>query len=154
MTHTTKVETEEVLVFISAENTQIPRYATPGASGADLVAKLSEPIKIPPGEVVCIPTGAFCEIPQGFEIQIRPRSGLAIKHCLTVLNTPGTIDSDYRGEIQVILINHGKKTFTVENQMKIAQMVLSRTEKAHFVYKEHLQETKRGHSGFGHTGVK
>lgn len=144
---------EHVSVFISSESDQLPEYKTEGSSGADLKAHLQEPIVLASGDIKLIPTGIFCEIPDGFEIQIRPRSGLALKHGVTVLNTPGTIDADYRGEIQVILINLGKEPFVIEDKMRIAQMVIAKVEKGHFIPKETLGETTRGAGGFGHTGV-
>ena len=141
-------------VFIQAKSEEfIPIYASKEAAGADLRASLSEEIKILPGESFMIPTGIFVEIPKGFEMQIRPRSGLALKDQVTVLNTPGTVDSDFRGEVQVILINHGKKPFVVVPKMRIAQMVLAPYFQAIFVQKKELLQTERGGGGFGHTGT-
>lgn len=131
-----------------------PIYSTDGASGADVRARLSEPLLIRSGSFALIPTGLRVEIPLGFEIQIRPRSGLAAKFGITVLNTPGTIDADYRGEIQVILINLGPDSFTVEPCMRIAQMVLCPVVQAQFRLQSHLAETVRSGGGFGHTGTK
>lgn len=131
----------------------IPAYGSQEAAGADVRAKLDQPIEIGLGESVCIPTGIRLEIPDGFEVQVRPRSGLAFKHGITVLNTPGTIDSDYRGEIGVILINHGNKPFTVEPMMRIAQFVLAPVFQASFVQEKALAASKRGEGGFGHTGT-
>lgn len=140
-------------IYISTDDDEfIPEYASKNASGADLRAKISETIILKPGESVKVPTGIYLEIPNNYEVQIRPRSGLALKHQITVLNTPGTIDADYRGEICVILINHGKCDFLIEPKMRIAQMVLSPTYKANFIKKEELSVTSRGGEGFGHTG--
>ncbi len=131
----------------------LPTYGTHLAAGADVRANISTPILLQPGDSILVPTGLKFAIPEGYEIQVRPRSGLALKHQITVLNTPGTIDADYRGELQVILINHGKKPFVIEPQMRIAQIVLAAVYKASFLCKEELSETKRGVLGFGHTGV-
>jgi dUTP pyrophosphatase len=132
----------------------IPTYATVGAAGADLKARIDVPVVIAPGKRAMIPTGIRVEIPIGYEVQIRPRSGLAAKNGVTVLNTPGTIDSDYRGEIAVILINLGDEPFTVTRGMRIAQMVLAPVVQAEFVGQEALGATSRGEGGFGHTGIK
>lgn len=132
----------------------IPTYATESASGCDAKAAIIEKIIILPGESAIIPTGIKVEIPKGFEIQVRPRSGFAAKHGISVLNTPGTIDADYRGEIGVILINHGKNPFVIEPKMRIAQLVLAPVLQAVFIKKELLAETSRGEGRFGHTGTK
>lgn len=129
-----------------------PSYSTSGAAGADIRACITAPVVIKPGERALIPTGLLFEIPEGYEIQVRPRSGLALKHGITCLNSPGTIDSDYRGEIGVILINTGKEDFTVENNDRIAQIVLSPVIRADFVTTGILSETERGSGGFGSTG--
>ena len=129
-----------------------PSYSTFGAVGADIRACITAPVVIKPGERALIPTGLLFEIPEGHEIQVRPRSGLALKHGITCLNSPGTIDSDYRGEIGVILINTGKEDFTVENNDRIAQIVLSPVIRADFVTTGILSETERGSGGFGSTG--
>jgi dUTP pyrophosphatase len=131
----------------------LPTYGTHLAAGADVRANILTPVTLSPGDSILIPTGLRFAIPEGFEIQVRPRSGLALKNQITVLNTPGTIDADYRGELQVILINHGKKPFMIEPQMRVAQIVLSRVYQASFVCQEELTETKRGCCGFGHTGL-
>ena len=131
---------------------QIPKYKTDGSSGLDLMALINDPIKIKSQESVLIPTGISVAIPKDTEIQIRPRSGLAAKYNISVLNTPGTIDSDYRGEIKVILFNHGKEEFTVNNNDRIAQMVLIPILKLEFEEVDHLPETLRGSGGFGSTG--
>ena len=131
---------------------QIPKYKTDGSSGLDLMALIGNPIKIKPQESSLISTGISIAIPQDTEVQIRPRSGLAAKSNISILNTPGTIDSDYRGEIKVILFNHGKKEFTVNNNDRIAQMVLMPILKVEFEEVEDLPETMRGSGGFGSTG--
>ncbi len=134
------------------EGLPLPQYQTEGASGIDLVAACRDPVTIQPGDRVLVPTGIIISLPQRLEAQIRPRSGLAIKHGITLLNTPGTIDSDYRGEIQIILINHGKEAFTVTRGMRIAQMVLAEVVKAKLEGVDNLDGTRRGAGGFGHTG--
>jgi len=131
----------------------IPAYATKLASGADLKANVTEPLVILPQESAIIPTGVRVEIPEGYEVQVRPRSGLAAKSQLTVLNTPGTIDADYRGEICVILINLGREPFCVTPGMRIAQMVLAPVVQAEFLVQDALGTTLRGEGRFGHTGT-
>lgn len=133
----------------------LPHYASAGAAGADVRAYLEEgSLTIPPGSSAIVSTGLFFEIPEGYEIQVRPRSGLAAKHGVTVLNAPGTIDSDYRGELKVILINHGPFPFCVEEGMRIAQIVVAPVVQADFIeVSEELTTTARGANGFGHTGV-
>ena len=131
----------------------IPTYETKSAAGADLKAFIEETIYLHPNKSTLVPTGIFLEIPEGFEVQIRPRSGLAYKNQITVLNTPGTIDSDYRGEIKVILINHSDKIFEIKNGMRIAQMIVSPAYQADFLSEEKLTLTSRGEGGFGHTGA-
>ena len=131
----------------------IPEYKTSGAAGADLCALLDSPLVIKHGKSAIIPTGLFFEIPEGYEIQVRPRSGLAAKNGVTVLNTPGTIDSDYRGEIKVILINLGENDFTVSRGDRIAQMIIAPVTQASFSICENLSQTDRGTGGFGSTGV-
>ena len=131
---------------------QLPKYKTSGSSGMDLMALIENPIKIKPQESVLIPTGITIAIPEDTEVQIRPRSGLAAKSNISVLNTPGTIDSDYRGEIKIILFNHGKDEFVVNNNDRIAQMVLMPILKAEFEEVNDLPETIRGSGGFGSTG--
>ena len=137
----------------SDQETPLPEYGSAEASGADVRAKCTVPIIIPSGKSALIPTGLRFEIPAGYEIQVRPRSGLALKNQLTVLNTPGTIDADYRGELKVILINHGEKEFIVQPGMRIAQLVVAPVLQANFVKVEALVESGRGSGGFGHTGV-
>lgn len=141
----------EIPTLIENEE-NLPFYMTPGAAGADIKAHLNEPLIIPARQSALIPTGMRIAIPEGYEIQIRPRSGLALNHQITVLNTPGTIDADYRGEIKVILINHGMQDFTVTNGMRIAQLIVSPVLRAKFVLNAELAATGRGAGGFGHTG--
>ena len=130
----------------------LPNYATKHSSGMDLFATNISPIAIKPGETTLISTGISIAIPLGFEAQIRPRSGLAAKHSITVLNSPGTIDADYRGEIKVLLINHGTDNFLVEKGMKIAQMIIARYEQVSWEEVSNLDETSRSDGGFGSTG--
>ncbi|GMO46760.1 MAG: dUTP diphosphatase [Treponemataceae bacterium] len=132
---------------------RLPVYQSAGASGADVAACLSAPVSIPAGGFSAIPTGLRVEIPEGFEIQIRPRSGLAAKYGVTCLNTPGTIDSDYRGEIKVLLINHGTEPFTVNHGDRIAQLVTAPVAHAEFTAAPSLSQTERGEGGFGSTGT-
>ncbi len=131
----------------------LPAYATPQSAGMDLRANLSEPVTLHPMERRLIPTGLHIALPEGFEAQVRPRSGLALKHGLTVLNTPGTIDADYRGEIGVVLINLSQEDFIVNDGERIAQMVIARHEQGDFIVVEELDETIRGEGGYGHTGT-
>ena len=142
----------KVLVKKLNSKVQLPKYKTSGSSGMDLMALIENPIKIKPQESVLIPTGITIAIPEDTEVQIRPRSGLAAKSNISVLNTPGTIDSDYRGEIKIILFNHGKDEFVVNNNDRIAQMVLMPILKAEFEEVNNLPETIRGSGGFGSTG--
>jgi len=130
----------------------LPQYATKGASGMDIRAALDIPLTLQPLERNLIPTGLFVEIPQGYEIQIRPRSGLAIKQGITCLNTPGTIDSDYRGEIKIILINLSSEEQVINPGDRVAQMIIQKTERAEFEQVEFLNNTERAAGGFGHTG--
>ena len=130
----------------------LPSYATAGASGMDIRAFLEAPMQLEPMQRVLIPTGLFVAIPDNWEVQIRPRSGLAIKQGLTCLNTPGTIDADYRGEIKVILINLSSETQTIQDGDRIAQMVFQKVEKANWELVQQLDNTERGAGGFGHTG--
>ncbi len=133
---------------------QLPAYATPQSAGMDLRANLDEPITLHPLERRLIPTGLHIALPEGYEAQVRHRSGLAQNHGLTVLNTPGTIDADYRGQIGVVLINLSQQDFVVNDGERIAQMVIARHEQGDFVVVEELDETERGEGGYGHTGVK
>ena len=131
----------------------LPAYETAGSAGMDIRAYLDEPVTLEPGKRALIPTGLFMEIPEGYEVQIRARSGLAVKHGIGLTNGIGTIDSDYRGEIKVALINWGEEAFTVNNGDRIAQMVAAKYEKADLEQVEELSDTDRGAGGFGHTGV-
>jgi deoxyuridine 5''-triphosphate nucleotidohydrolase (dut) len=130
----------------------LPEYATEGSAGMDIRAAVNEPFIVKMGEVVIVPTNLSVEIPQGYEIQVRPRSGLAAKHGIGILNSPGTVDSDYRGEIKIILINFGKENFTIQKGERIAQLIISRVFRANFNEENLLNESKRGTGGFGHTG--
>jgi len=132
----------------------LPAYATAGSSGMDLRAFIPSPLTLAAMERILVPTGLFLEIPEGYEAQIRPRSGLAIKQGITCLNTPGTIDADYRGEIKVILINLSSEPQVIENGDRIAQMIFQKIEQAEWVETEQLSETQRSTGGFGHTGKK
>ena len=140
--------------IVNKSTNALPQYATTQSAGIDLRANLSEAVTLKPMERKLIPTGLFIELPEGYEAQIRPRSGLALKHGITVLNTPGTIDADYRGEIGVILINLSNEDFTIEHGERICQMVIARHEQAGWIQVEELNETERGAGGFGHTGKK
>jgi dUTP pyrophosphatase len=139
--------------IINRSQNQLPEYQTAYSAGVDISANSDEPIVIQPMERVLIPTGLFIELPIGYEAQIRPRSGLALKHGITVLNSPGTIDADYRGEIKVLLINFGTEEFLIQNGDRIAQMVIAKCEQAEWLLTEQLTETKRGTGGYGHTGI-
>ena len=138
---------------VASKGAVIPEYKTKGAAGADLCALLDAPLTISAGKFAMVPTGLFFEIPEGYEVQVRPRSGLAAKNGITVLNTPGTIDSDYRGEIKVILINLGSSDFTINSGDRIAQMIIAPVIQASFSIVENLSQTERGSGGFGSTGV-
>lgn len=131
----------------------LPEYATPASAGMDVRAKLEAPIVLQPGTHQLVPTGLYAALPVGTELQVRPRSGLAFKHGVTVLNAPGTIDADYRGEIGVLLINHGSQPFTVENGERIAQLVLAKYERIVWTETENLPDSVRGAGGFGSTGT-
>ena len=132
----------------------LPAYSTKDSAGMDLRASLAEPIELKPLQRVLVPTGIYIELPQGYECQIRPRSGLALKHGITVLNSPGTIDADYRGEIGVILVNLSDKPFVINNGERICQMVVARYERVKWDPVDSLEDSERGDGGFGHTGVK
>ena len=138
--------------IINKSNNSLPSYKTIGSSGLDVKANLNGPITIKPGQRLAISTGIYLELPQNTEAQIRPRSGLALKHGITVLNTPGTIDSDYRGELLVILINFSENMFEIQNGDRIAQLVISKTERIEWREIIKLTETRRGTGGFGSTG--
>ena len=144
----------KILIKRLSNNIPLPKYETEGSSGMDLTANVNKFIEIQPGKSEIIPTGLTLSIPKNYEIQIRPRSGLAAKNQISVLNTPGTIDEDYRGEIKVILINLGEKKFIIEKGLRIAQMVLCPVIKAELEEVDELDETKRGSGGFGSTGIK
>jgi dUTP pyrophosphatase len=144
----------EILIKRLSKNILLPKYETNGSSGMDLAANIENEIEIAPGKSSIIPTGLAISVPKNFEIQIRPRSGLAAKNQISVLNTPGTIDSDYRGELKVILINLSDKVFKIEKGLRIAQMVLCPVVKATLKEVDTLEETERGVGGFGSTGTK
>ena len=136
---------------INKSGNALPRYATLQSAGLDLQANIEDPITIGSLERVMVPTGLFIALPEGYEAQIRPRSGLAAKHGITVLNSPGTIDADYRGEIKVVLVNLSKEAFTINNGERIAQMVVAKCEQAEWEQVETLDTTERGEGGFGHS---
>lgn len=131
-----------------------PSYETTHSAGMDIRANLEEPVTMQPLERAIIPTGLFIEIPEGYEAQVRPRSGLAAKSGITVLNSPGTIDADYRGEVKVILVNLSAQPFVINHGDRIAQMIIARHEKAEWLQTDNLNESERGKGGFGHTGLK
>ena len=135
------------------EGALLPEYKTSGSAGADLRALIEEPIILKTMQRCLIPTGLSVELPKGIELQVRPRSGLALKHGITVLNTPGTVDSDYRGELAVLLINLGNEDFKIENGDRIAQAVIAQAIQADFVQKDELSNTERGAGGYGSTGI-
>jgi len=142
----------KVLIKKLDQSVELPIYKTTGASGMDLMAFIKQPIKLAPNRSCLIPTGLSIAFPEDYEVQIRPRSGLAAKHNITVLNTPGTIDSDYRGEIKIILFNHGSKEFKINNKDRIAQMILMPVLKIDLEETDNLPDTVRGKGGFGSTG--
>ena len=145
--HTTAIK------IINTSTNPLPSYATLGASGMDIRADLKTPVTLQPLERYLVPTGLFIELPEGFEAQVRPRSGMAINQGITCLNAPGTIDSDYRGEVKVILINLDNMPRIINHGDRIAQMIVAKTEKAEFILVEQLTESSRNTGGFGHTGV-
>lgn len=140
--------------IINRSHHQLPSYSTSGSAGMDVRAFLKHPIVLQPLERVLVPTGLYIQLPEGFECQIRPRSGLALKHGITIANAPGTVDSDYRGEIGIIVINLSKEPFVINDGERICQMVITRHE--HVIWEESsdIDETERGEGGFGHTGIK
>ena len=140
--------------IINQSKHSLPEYGSSAAAGCDLRANLTESVTIAPLERAMIPTGLFFEIPVGFEGQVRPRSGLAAKHGLTVLNSPGTIDADYRGEVKVILVNLSNTAFTINDGERIAQLVIAKHETAEWTTAEELESSERGAGGFGHTGIQ
>ena len=145
----------EMKVRVDHDSIELPAYETNYSAGMDLRAYLPDgSITLEPKQRVLVGTGLYFEIPEGFEVQIRPRSGLALKHGITVLNSPGTIDADYRGEIKVILINHGDDPFFIENEMRIAQMVVAKYQRIQFKLVKELASSERGSGGFGSTGTK
>ncbi len=141
-----------IINIINNSTNLLPSYETVGSSGMDLRANLQSPVKLEPMQRALIPTGLFIGLPLGYEAQVRPRSGLAIKHGITCLNSPGTIDSDYRGEIKIILVNLSDESFTIQHGERIAQMIVQPVFKAEWQVTTILNETKRGEGGFGHTG--
>jgi len=147
------LKTVSIQIINNSSNT-LPAYETSGSAGMDIRANLEEPVKLLPLQRALISTGLFIELPHGYEAQIRPRSGLAIKHGITCLNSPGTIDSDYRSEIKIILINLSNEEHTIQNGDRIAQMIIHQTIKAEWIEVKVLNESKRGAGGFGHTGNK
>ena len=144
----------EVLIkIINQSDNQTPHYATPGSAGMDIRANLLQPLTLQPLQREMVPTGLFIQLPDGYEAQVRPRSGLANKQGITCLNSPGTVDSDYRGEIKIILINLSNEKQTIQHGDRIAQMIISKVEKARLELVHELNETQRGEGGFGHTGI-
>lgn len=141
-----------VEVKIVTKNGEVPKYETAGSAGMDLRAMIDEPIVLEPGQRMLVPTGIFIELPLGYEAQVRARSGLAIKYGITLINAIGTVDSDYRGEIKVPLVNLGQEPFEINNGERIAQMVISKYEQVNWMVVDKLSETERGAGGFGHTG--
>lgn len=139
---------------INKSGNALPQYATALSAGLDIRADVEAPIVLQPLERIAVPTGLYIALPEGYEAQMRPRSGLALKHGITLLNTPGTIDADYRGEIKVILANLSNKPFTIESGERICQMVVAKHEQIEWELVEYLEETERGAGGFGHTGTK
>ena len=137
---------------VREKGVELPKYETKGSAGMDVRANIKEPITLKSLERILIPTGLKVAIPEGYEIQVRPRSGLAIKHGITMLNTPGTVDSDYRGELKVIVVNLSNETYTIEPNERIGQFVLNKIEQIEFIEVEELDSTERGEGGFGHTG--
>lgn len=147
-----KIEIRFIRIKKEFNHIPLPSYATKGSSGMDVYAALSEPMKLKMSTIELVPTNLSVEIPEGYEIQVRPRSGLAAKHGIGILNSPGTIDSDYRGEIKIIIINFGKEDFIIQPAERIAQLVVSKVYTAKLIEVEELNNTKRGKGGFGHTG--
>ena len=141
-----------IVKIINTSTNELPAYQTAGAAGLDIRANLGEPIVLAPLQRTLVPTGLFLEIPEGYEVQVRPRSGLAAKHGITVINAPGTIDSDYRGEVKVPIVNLSDESFTIAHGERIAQMIFARYERVTFQQVEELSDTQRGTAGFGSTG--
>lgn len=140
--------------IVNQSKHNLPEYATEMSAGMDIRANIESPVIIKPMERAVIPTGIYIQLPQGFEAQIRPRSGLAVKHGITVLNSPGTIDADYRGEVCIILINLGQEDFTINDGERVAQMVIAKYKQAQWIEVDELKKTERGSGGLGHTGRK
>jgi len=153
MTEKMSVEIQ-VVRLPHAEGLPLPSYATPGAAGMDLLAAVTEPLVVPPGGRTLVPTGLRIALPHGHELQVRPRSGLALKHGITMPNTPGTVDEDYRGELQVIVMNAGSEPFTIERGMRIAQGIVAPVVRGVWKEVEELPDTARGEGGFGSTGTR
>ena len=147
------MQTVKINIINTSEN-ELPSYATHGSAGMDLRATLIEPVILKPLQRSLVPTGLFIELPEGYEAQVRPRSGMAIKQGITCLNSPGTVDSDYRGELKVILINLSDAEQIINNGDRIAQLVIAKTERAEFILVQQLNGSVRGEGGFGHTGIK
>lgn len=146
--------TQSVVVRVrNTSGNPLPAYATTGSAGMDVCAHVQQSLVLQPMQRALVPTGLYVEIPGGFEMQVRPRSGLALKHGITILNAPATIDSDYRGELRILIVNLGQEPFTVENGMRIAQLLLATTTHVHWQLAEALTETARAAGGFGHTGL-
>lgn len=141
-----------IVKIINTSTNELPAYQTAGAAGLDIRANLEEPIVLVPLQRTLVPTGLFLEIPEGYEVQVRPRSGLAAKHGITVINAPGTIDSDYRGEVKVPIVNLSDESFTIAHGERIAQMIFAKYERVTFQQVEELSDTQRGTAGFGSTG--
>ena len=141
-----------IVKIINTSTNELPAYQTAGAAGLDIRANLEEPIVLAPLQRTLVPTGLFLEIPEGYEVQVRPRSGLAAKHGITVINAPGTIDSDYRGEVKVPIVNLSDESFTIAHGERIAQMIFAKYERVTFQQVEELSDTQRGAAGFGSTG--
>lgn len=141
-----------IVKIINTSTNELPAYQTAGAAGLDIRANLEEPIVLTPLQRTLVPTGLFLEIPEGYEVQVRPRSGLATKHGITVINAPGTIDSDYRGEVKVPIVNLSDESFTIAHGERIAQMIFAKYERVTFQQVEELSDTQRGTAGFGSTG--
>jgi dUTP pyrophosphatase len=153
MSEITTVEIGVGIRVVAKDPRYLPAYQSTGAAGADLMAAIEKEVVIHPGKRMLIPTGLFFEIPEGFEVQIRPRSGLALRHGISLVNSPGTVDSDYRGEVGIIMINHGTDPFIVLPEMRIAQMVVAPVVQAQFITVSDLSNSERGAGGFGHTGA-
>lgn len=154
MTETSEPVVVQIVRDEGCEDLPLPSYETAGSAGMDLRAAVEEPLTLEPGQTTMVRSGLRIALPPGFEAQVRPRSGLALKHGVTVLNSPGTVDSDYRGPVNVILCNLGSEPFTIARGDRIAQMVIARVERVEWIEVAEVNETERGGEGFGHTGVK